>query len=307
MELRNVRTFVSVAGLLSFRRAASVLHYAPSTVSAQIQALEEALHLRLFDRLEKGIRLTEAGSRFLPYAIKLLALAEESVSAAAGEQARQGMLTIRLPETLAAYRFPAVLPRFRQAHPTVGLRLRGSSTHDVKRYLERCLDLAFVIGEVGPADNCFAETIGSEELALVGRPKDWGAPPAVIAPEDLAGRLLLCASSDSSGRLRLKRLLSQHAVPGLVWLDASSLTALQNTLAAAAGACAVLPRVAVGQALDAGTLVELTLPGLARDLPVTMLWHREKWISASLGCFMDLIRTAWPRAAAPAKRPGNED
>jgi Transcriptional regulator len=305
VELRNVKTFVSVAGLLSFRRAATVLHYAPSTISAQIQALEEELQLKLFDRLEKGIRLTEAGARFLPYALKLLDLARESVSAAAGEGAGTGVLAVRLPETLAAYRFPALLPRFRREHPTVGLRLRGSSAHDVQRYLEKGLDLAFVVGEPLPAENCFVEKIGEEPLVLAGRAADWRAGNAA---GDLAGRPLLCASSDSQARAVLEPCLARNGGGGNVWLDFSSLEALKRALEATPGACAVLPRIAVERELAEGCLRALSLPGLPAALPVHMLWHREKWLSPSLAGLMELFRTAWGQAAPEPKpeRPAFE-
>lgn len=304
MELRNVKTFVSVAGLLSFRRAAGVLHYAPSTVSAQIQALEEELQLKLFDRLEKGIRLTEAGARFLPYALKLLDLAQESVSAAAGEHASKGMLAIRMPETLAAYRFPALLPLFRQEHPSVGIRLRGSSAHDVQRYLEKGLDLAFLVGEAKKTEHCFVENIGSEQLVLAGNAADWGAGPVRIEASDLAGRLMLCASSDSSGRVVVERLLNQEGVQGTVWIDFSSLAALRNSLPLSPGACALLPRVALGPELESGALSELVLPGLPAALPVNMLWHREKWLSPALTFFMEMFRQAKEAAPVPKRPPG---
>jgi len=303
MELRNVKTFASVAGLMSFRRAAAVLNYAPSTVSAQIQALEEKLQLKLFDRLEKGIHLTEAGARFLPYALKLLDLAEESISAAAGEHARAGMLAIRMPETLAAYRFPALLPRFRQEHPSVGIRLRGSSSHDVQRYLEGGLDLAFLVGETRPAEHCFIERIGSEELVLAGKSADWGAGPVRVEASDLAGRMMLCASSDSSARVVMERFLSRKGLQGHVWIDFSSLTALKNTLRTTSGECALLPRVALEQELESGALSELVLQGLPSELPVSMLWHREKWMSPSLMFFMELFRNAWPEATSIRKQP----
>ncbi|MDR3639803.1 MAG: LysR family transcriptional regulator [Humidesulfovibrio sp.] len=303
MELRNVKTFVSVAGLLSFRRAAAVLNYAPSTVSAQILALEEELQLKLFDRLEKGIRLTEAGGRFLPYALKLLDLAQESIAAAADEHASTGMLTVRIPETLAAFRFPVLLHQFRREHTSVALRLRGSSTHDVQRYLEKGLDLAFLVGEAKKMENCQIEHIGNEELVLTGHVSDWGAGPGQVAAADLAGRLLLCASSDSAGRDALEQLLAQQDVRGNVWIDFSSLTALKNTLAAAPHACAVLPRIALRQELESGSLCELTLQGLPGRLPVNMVWHREKWLSPSLTCLMELFRNAWEKTSPEAERP----
>ncbi|MFH0785867.1 MAG: LysR family transcriptional regulator [Pseudomonadota bacterium] len=298
MELRNVKTFASVAGLMSFRRAAKVLNYAPSTVSAQVQTLEEEMQLKLFDRLKNGIHLTEAGKRFLPFAIKLLELAQESVSAAAGEYNQKGILTIRMPETLAAYRFPALLPLFRKDYPTVGMRLRGSSTHDVQRHLEAGLDLAFLVGETRPAENCFIERIGSEELALAGNVADWGVGSVEIEASDFSGRLMLCASSDSSSRTVMERFLNQRGFPGNVWIDFSSLTALKKSLETTPGGCALLPRVALKEELESGTLSELVLQGVPSELPVNMLWHREKWISPALMVFMDLFRNSWKKAAS---------
>lgn len=64
MEIRQLRTFQTVAKFLSFNRAANELHYAQSSISAQIQALEEELGVQLFDRLGRRIMLTEAGVRF---------------------------------------------------------------------------------------------------------------------------------------------------------------------------------------------------------------------------------------------------
>jgi DNA-binding transcriptional LysR family regulator len=68
MEFRNIKTFYAVAVNSSFQRASKTLNYAQSTVSAQIQALEEDLGVRLFDRLGRRIMLTEAGESLIAVA-----------------------------------------------------------------------------------------------------------------------------------------------------------------------------------------------------------------------------------------------
>ena len=78
MEIRHLKTFLGVANALSFNKAAEHLNYAQSSVSAQIQALEEELGVQLFDRLGRRILLTEAGVRLLDYAEKILQLADET-------------------------------------------------------------------------------------------------------------------------------------------------------------------------------------------------------------------------------------
>lgn len=98
MEIRQLRSFQTVANLLSFNKAADRLNYAQFSISAQIQALEEELGVQLFDRLGRRVRLTEAGTQLLEYANKILDLVNESHSEMAGAKEPLGSLTIRIPE-----------------------------------------------------------------------------------------------------------------------------------------------------------------------------------------------------------------
>ncbi|MCB0111771.1 MAG: LysR family transcriptional regulator, partial [Caldilineaceae bacterium] len=85
MELRQLQTFREVTRTLSFTRTATTLNYAQSSVSAQVQALEEELNVALFDRLGRRIALTDAGHRLLPYVDKILALADEAQKVVTGD------------------------------------------------------------------------------------------------------------------------------------------------------------------------------------------------------------------------------
>lgn len=78
MNLHQLRTFCEVAGVHSFTKAARNLHYAQSTVTSQIQNLEDFLGTPLFERGSRGIVLTDAGVRLLPYANAMLSLAESA-------------------------------------------------------------------------------------------------------------------------------------------------------------------------------------------------------------------------------------
>ncbi|GAB3898877.1 hypothetical protein GCM10027612_57840 [Microbispora bryophytorum subsp. camponoti] len=76
VNLQQLRTFCEVATELSFTMAAKKLHYAQSSVTAQIRSLEEAVGAVLFDRRGRRIALTKAGTRLLPYAEMMLCIAE---------------------------------------------------------------------------------------------------------------------------------------------------------------------------------------------------------------------------------------
>src|SRR6266496_4132793 len=113
MELRQLTTFRMVASTLSFSRTAMALNYVRSSVTTQIQVLEEELGVSLFDRLGKRVALTDAGKRLLLYAEKILDLAHEARSAVTAEEMPTGSLTISASDTLCTYRLPAVLRQFR--------------------------------------------------------------------------------------------------------------------------------------------------------------------------------------------------
>ncbi|MBI5522271.1 MAG: LysR family transcriptional regulator [Desulfarculus sp.] len=303
MELRSLKTFRMVAALLSFQRAARALNYAQSTVSAQVRALEEELGVPLFERLGRAILLTEAGERLLPYAEKLLALAEESKAEVASGLPAQGMLTIRVPETLAIHRLPAVLAWFRRRWPGVGLSLVTCAHDSLAGDLAKGLtDLAFLLAESIVAPDLKVEALAYEQLTLVAPP---GHPLAALASCPLAaleGQDLLLTRTDCSYRKLLRQALAQEGVrPGAI-LELNSTEAIKRCVAAGLG-LSVLPRVAVEDELRRGRLAALNLEQGDMEVAVLMVWHKDKWLSPGLRAFMEAARQGLG-PGLPAPPPG---
>lgn len=71
MELKHLNTFLVLSRLKNFTKTAQYLDYAQSSVTAQIQRLEEDLHVRLFERIGKSVSLTQEGEQLVPYAQRL--------------------------------------------------------------------------------------------------------------------------------------------------------------------------------------------------------------------------------------------
>src|SRR3954470_4782711 len=122
MELRHLRYFVAVAEEQSFTRAAERLWIAQPGLSQQIRALERELDVKLFDRLSRGVELTESGELFLGKARGTLAAADEALST--GRDAAAGVighlrvgLTVHARSDLVA----ALLDAFSSERPQVEL------------------------------------------------------------------------------------------------------------------------------------------------------------------------------------------
>src|ERR1700740_2152143 len=94
MDLRQLTTYRVLARTLNFHQAAELLHCVQSTVTAQIRALEDELGARLFDRLGRRVVLTDAGTRLIAYAERLLNLADEARLAGSGREGEGGEVTV---------------------------------------------------------------------------------------------------------------------------------------------------------------------------------------------------------------------
>ncbi|WP_347489806.1 LysR family transcriptional regulator [Desulfoscipio sp. XC116] len=84
MEIRQLKAFVAVAKLYSFTRAAELLDYAQSSITAQVGSLEDELSTKLFERLGRQVALTKDGEKLLPYVKQILKLTSEAKELVSG-------------------------------------------------------------------------------------------------------------------------------------------------------------------------------------------------------------------------------
>ena len=118
-ELRQLRTFQAVAARQNVTRAAAALGYAQSSVTAQIQALEEDVAVPLFDRIGRRVELTRAGQVMVSYTDRILALANEARAVVGNDRKPSGALTIGASETLLTHCLPNVISKFQKTYPQV--------------------------------------------------------------------------------------------------------------------------------------------------------------------------------------------
>lgn len=301
MELRQLTTFKAVATHLSFTRAAVALDYAQSSVTAQIQALEDEIGLPLFDRVGRRVSLTAAGQRLLWYADKMLELAAEAKAAVAGATTPTGTLTISAPETICSYRLPVVLQEFRQHFPQVRLTFKPLPSSELRQAVsEGTLDVAFLLDEPLQANNLNIEILRDEAIWLVGPPDHRLASFVRVLPGDIEGEPLLLTESGCTYRSLFKRALAEAGVHPNVIMEFSSVDSIKQCVMAGMG-LTVLPAVAVQREVESGELVAIKWAGSPISVALQMAWHRDKWISPALHEFLCLARTRLQLLAEPAQ------
>jgi DNA-binding transcriptional LysR family regulator len=289
MDFRQLKTFQMAAQTLSFTQAAAILSFAQSSVTAQIQALEEELGTPLFDRVGRRVMLTMAGKQFLQYADRLLSMAEEAQSAVSGRLALEGSISIGAPETVFTYRIPPYLRRFRDLYPQARLYFRPMLDVDSLEGLkDGTLDIAFLLQGAIQAENYVVEPLVPETLLVVAGAGHPLAERECVSPSDLRGETILLTENGCGYRHVFEGELIRAGVVPLVKLEFSSVEAIKRCVMAGLGV-AFLPEVAVREALEQGSLCALRWE--RSFLAVTqMVRRRDKWLAPILEAFLDVCR-----------------
>lgn len=290
MEFRQLSTFRVVANTLSFTRAAAALDYAQSSVTAQIQALEEELGVPLFNRLGRQVVLTDAGQRLLAYADRLLALELEARTLVAGGGKPAGTLTIGAPESVCTYRLPPVLRQFRDQYPGVRVIFRPLFPADLHRSLgDGSVDAAFFLAEPIRSGSLVIETLICEPLALIAAADHPLVDLDCVTSADLQGEPVLLTEKGCSYRTLFERRLAADGVHPASNVEFTSIEAIKQCVAAGVG-IAVLPLMVVARELAQGQLRALPWKQDNFQVYTQLAWHKDRWLSPALAAFLETSR-----------------
>jgi DNA-binding transcriptional LysR family regulator len=292
MELRQLKTFTTVAQLLSFNRAAQVLNYAQSTVSTQIRLLEEEFGQPLFDRLGKTIVLTEAGRVLLRYAGKMLDLQKETFAQVSGWEESHGSITLRAPQSLSIYALPPVLKRFRQDYPKVRVQVDSCALTLQQELRSGIIDLAFLFIDSIQEHDLIAQVLGFEKLILIAGPEHPLASLSSMTLSDLSDYAILLPTQDCSYKMLFEQMLAEEKITPASVLTLNSSEAIKQCVIQGVGVT-LIPQMAVKRELDTGELRRLPWVEQEIETAILMIRHKDKWVPPSLRAFMDHVRKSF--------------
>ncbi|ETK36079.1 LysR family transcriptional regulator [Microbispora sp. ATCC PTA-5024] len=299
MELRQLRVFDAVVTHGTVTEAAVRLGLAPSSVSQQIRTLERSLGVALFGRGPRGMRLTEAGERLLPWARTLLDQAERARADVADGPA---VLRLGALETIAATHVPGVLARLALRRPELRVEVRASTSRDelLSAVAAGDLDAALLLdrgaslgglGFVPPPAGTDLEFVDLEPvpLALVAAPGHRLDGAQRVTPADLRGERLLVNVPSCSFRIAADRLLGPHVER----VPAGGVPVMRAWAERGLGV-ALLPEFAVGDRVASGALTRLPID--APELELRLVWRAGRETRAG-------VRQLLYAASAPPEGP----
>lgn len=282
MNPRQLKTFLAVARHGNFTRAASEANLAQSSLSDQMQVLEEELGVQLFTRSRQGVALTPSGDMLKAYAEEILALndeAELAVRAAAGHGGQT--LTIGTLETIAAETLAPFLSRFREAYVDIGLTLKIGGSGELQRQLEDgSIDIAFTFDRGERDERFMIRLVGREPLVLISGRNAGAEPPGSLA--ELSTLPFIATDTGCVYRRLFDTAFAEAKVaPPRIVTQADSIATIIRLVASGAG-YGLVPYLALGGNATRGDIRELPWPDETPAASLIMIWRRRRVQSSAL-------------------------
>jgi DNA-binding transcriptional LysR family regulator len=287
VELIDLVTFSAVARTGGITRAAEELNTVQSNVTQRVKALEAEIGTALFERHSRGMTLTGAGRRLLPYAQRMAALSREAMLAARDDGEPKGPLAIGSMETTAAVRLPPLLAEFHRRFPAVRLTLRTATTADlVAGVLDGTFDGAFVAGPIEHAE--LTSTIAFREELVLVTARRWKNLADLRAGTPESGPTALVFRTGCTYRQRLEQILTEFGWPSATRFELGTLDGMIGCVAADMG-ITLLPRAVVGRN---ETVSIHTLDAAQARVDTLFIQRRSTHQYSALGGLTSLLRKA---------------
>jgi DNA-binding transcriptional LysR family regulator len=299
MELAQIQAFIAAAQRGSFVRAAQALILTQPSLSARIHALETELNTLLFHRLGRGVRLTEAGKAFLPYAQRALETLDQGrATLNALEKVTSGTLQVGSARAIGAYVLPEILARFREEHPGIDVNIRTGRSTEVQQ---------MVMGEevqVGLArslrhPDILSTWLYDEEIALVSHPQHHFAIQGEASIYDIAKEPLILYDRDSSYFQLIDRVCREAGVIPNVGMVLDSIEATKRMIERGFGV-SFLPAHGISREVEAGTLALIRITeGHHVTLPTSVMVRRARIYSPAVLAFLSVLSRMYEVAVPP--------
>lgn len=295
MSDRRLQVFHAVARMLSFTKAAEVLHMTQPAVTFQIRQLEEQFDTRLFDRAHNKVSLTDAGHLVFEYAERIFEHYSEMDNAIREMTGNfNGSLTIGASTTIAEYMLPALLGDYNQENPDIRLRLRVSNTDGIVSMIENnVIDLGVVEGPVANK-NLLVEVCRKDDLVVVVPPEHVlleKAPAEGLELKQVLEHPFICREQGSGTREVITEYLQNCGLERNLLkacLELGSPESIKGAIEAGMGV-SILSSVSIAKELKLGVLKSIPLnPPLAREF--SFVRQRQKFKVKAMDELLEFAR-----------------
>ena len=296
MEFSQLEAFLEAANRGSFRRAADALYLSQPSVSARVQTLESEVGVTLFHRTARGVRLTDMGRTFLPFAqrsMETLRRGREVLESV--RQTSAGILNMATARVIGTYVLPETLQKFQQLYPDANLHIKVGGSSDV---LQMVVDEEVQLGLARFMQHPDVDTLHlyDEEAVLVVHPGHPFTKTRVAAMSQVAQEPLIVYDPGDPGSSYfqfINRVCRDAGVTAKVEMNLDSVEAAKNMVRLGLGV-SFLPLSAVRREVEFGSLTLIDLAEVPPVLlPTYLLLRRGQEIGPTARSFLKLLQETY--------------
>lgn len=296
MNLRLLEILEAVSQAGTFTGAAQKLHLTQAAVSHAVAELEQQTGTALFDRLPRGVRLTQCGALLLEEAQGILSSCRELESRMSDLEKRAPVKLVS-SITIASYWLPKLIKQLQVQVPGLCIHVQVVSAANALESLRKgAADLALVEGP-GPQGTYYVSVPFAAYCLRAACAPDFPLPDHPLEPQEFCALPLLLREPGSAVRDTLDSVLyltGQTARP--VWTSVNS-SALIEAAHAGLGVT-VLPDLLLKESVEQGRLRLVELNGMRMENKLQAVYHKDKYLTRSLQSVLDLV-SSFSRQASP--------
>lgn len=287
MDIRNLVSFIYVAEMNSFTKAADFLGYSQSTVSFQIKQLETEFGCQLFERIKHTVTLTEKGKELLEYAHKINKLTDELKENMTHGNDISGSLRIVTADSLCAPLLKEHFSSFCEKYPDISIKLTCAGTDEMFRMLD-CNEADAIITLDSHIYNTEYIVAKEEKVSVhfVASPALIKEPDKIKTTDDILSYPFILTEKNMSYRHLLDLQLAAMNKEIKPVLETGSAEVIAN-LVAQGSAVSLLPDYIVNEKVEKGELIILNIEDIEIDIWKQLIYHKRKWISKQLSVFTE--------------------
>ncbi|SMC29483.1 transcriptional regulator, LysR family [Clostridium acidisoli DSM 12555] len=290
MELRNIATFCKIAHLKSFCRAAEELGYAQSTITTQIQMLEQELQIKLFERVGRRMELTEKGMIFLKYAENMINLSNEAKEVVNDNDVPKGVLRIGIVESLCTIRLPEVLKIYHASYPEVEIIIKLGVCSDLRNMLKNnMVDLMFILDKPIDEKDFILCMAFEEPMVFLASPENKLTGKNKIYIKDIKNEPLILTEKGCSYRNVFEEMFKKEGLKPHVSLEVGSIEAIKTFTMGNLG-ITLLPAMTVTDELKSKKLIALNLGKDKFNMVTQVFYHKNKWLNTAMKAFIACLK-----------------
>lgn len=289
MELKYLYTFRTIVEEGGFNKAARKLNYTQSTITFQVNQLEEELSVRLFEKIGRKMVLTKAGENLIPYVNEVLQSIEKLHSFKLDLSKYQGDLRVGVAESQLCYRFSPIFKKFHQKAPNAHLFLQSMNCYDIRdELLDGSLDIGIFYEDVGGFGSSLRTyEIGSFPTALLASPEISRQVPDFITPDQSLPVPFIINEPDCIFRQMFEEYLREKSIRLDHTIEMWSIPTIKNLVASDVGVT-YLPLFTAENELKTGALKEIKTEIANPRITAVCAHHKNKWVSPLMQFFIDL-------------------